>query len=303
MKGKKCIVSLDTVVIIGSLEHEEKFYCAVRKYQSSNPSKRFNLSAYGVNVYAPDGTRISADFNGYDPKRVRIEINPSKADFFQLSFLLSCLRDIRLQRLDVALDFIGYEIQDYEFHCTRLGYANHRLSRKAFPHSYAFGEGASHRRIAVYDRMEKCRVDRVDDVRIIDLDGVVHVIPVWNLRLNDVGWFRVELRLKGNWLVDSLEPKHTALDDFIAKQRIASSLDLSIHCEAMMEYLSNHPAEIRRLNRNTQTKYRKLLRKAQVENGLNPDPTEVYRDNYFMICDAIKRILTLGSQKGDESDE
>lgn len=293
METRLCICSLDTVALVGRTLSLDALRQTI--VDEGGVTSYIQLKSYGRNDWFTDGTRLATGFKGSDPTRVRIELFPSRVDYLRLSQLLALLSELRVHRVDIAIDYVGYDIQCYVFYCTRLGLSRHILSRNAFPHSFSFGEGDSHRRIAVYDKIEKCRADRIREVRLVDVAGEIHSIPVWKPIDEDSGWFRVEARLKGHWILDGATPRPGVFDDLIVHQRLSSSLGLDLRTEATLEFISRNPEAIRRLGRNSRPKYRRLLRRLEHEHGLIPHPADVYRDNYELIGDALRRILASGS--------
>lgn len=290
-----CICSLDTVALVGDARSLEE----LREFISRNNGSLsyVRLSSYESTYYFPNGIWVAVGFKGINPNRIRVELIYSRADVLLLQVLPSLLENLRVQRCDVALDYIGYPIQDYEFHCSRLGLSRHMLSRFPFPHSYAFGAGDSHRRIAVYDRLAECRCDRETEPRILDVNGEAHRISLHTLQDEGSGWFRIEARLKGRWMLDGIVPRPGVFDDLIVKQRVGVSLGLDLRTEATLEYLSRHPEAMKRLSRNSRPKYRRYLRRLEAEYGLIPSPADSYRDNYTSICDALARLCNSGCEE------
>lgn len=293
MEGHLCLVSLDTVALSAVAEPPDNIQALV-EHLGGRPSQII-LSSYSYNYRLPDGTRVAWEYLGADPRRVYIYLSPSKTQFALLSQLLRLLRDVGVRRCDIAIDYLGCNVQDYEFHCSRLGLSRHTLSHNKFPHSLTLGEGSSHRRLAIYDKLEKCRVDHVQEARIVDVHGAIHRIPISEYLEGDREWLRVEARLRGRWLLDGAVPRPGAFDDLIAIRRSGALLGLDVRTEATLEYISRNPEAIRRLSRNSRSKYRAYQRQLRELHGLVPDPADVYRDNYVAICDALERIRTLGS--------
>lgn len=291
-----CICSLDTVALVGDARSLEELREFISR-NSGSPSYH-RLNSYESTYYLPNGIWVSVGFKGVHPNRIRVELTYSKTDICLLQELLSLLKSLRIQRCDVALDYIWYLIDHYEFHCSRLGLSRHMLSRFPFPHSYAFGAGDSHRRIAAYDRLAKCRADRQIDARILDVNGEVHQISLASLQDEGSGWFRIEARLKGRWILDGTVPRPGVFDDLIVKQRVGVSLGLDLRTEATLEYLSRHPEAMKRLSRNSRPKYRRYLRRLQDEYGLVPSPADVYRDNYISICEVLAGLRNAGCNEG-----
>jgi hypothetical protein len=294
MDSPLCVCSVHTVILVGSARSLSSLHQVMDAHRSPSSTGLFALSSYGTNMWLSEGTRVSADYKGDNPCRVRIEISPSQANPRVVAALLAQLDDVYVQQCHIALDYVGYYIQLFEFQCSRLGLMRHILARNPHPHSYAWGAGDSHRRIAVYDKIEKCRAARVHTYRIVDVNGVVYDLPVSRFIADGISWFRIEVRLKGNWISGGSVPGLGALDDFIAKERAESALGLDLRTEATLDFIGRNPEAIRRLGRNSRTKYRKLMRLEQVEYGLTPDPREVYRDNYVAICDALSELCALG---------
>lgn len=286
-----CICSLDTVVLVGEAVSLAQVRRAIEQLGAS--SSFVQLSSYEQTDYLHESTRVSWGFRGGNPRRVRIEFSPSRVDEAALASLLALLRRVYVQRCDVALDYFK-DIQEYEFHCSHLSLSRHMLSRQPHPHSYAFGQGDSHRRLAVYDKLRKCRADRIWEARIVDVHGEIHLIPIRQLIESDTSWLRVEARLKGHWILDGATPRPGVFDDLIAKQRRGVSLGLDLRTEATLELLSREPEAIRRLGRDSRPKYRRYLRRLEEQHGLIPSPADVYRDNYIPICDVLKRLCESG---------
>lgn len=293
MDDHLCLVSLDTVALSAVAEPPDDIQHLV-EHLGGLPSQII-LSSYAYNYRLSDGTRVAWGYLGADPGRVYIYLSPSKTQFALLSRLLCLLRNVGVRRCDIAIDYLGCSVQDYEFHCSRLGLSRHMLARNEFPHSLTLGEGSSHRRLAIYDKLEKCRADHIREARVVDVHGAVHRIPISGHVQDDRGWLRVEARLRGRWLLDDAIPRPGAFDDLIAIRRGGALLGLDVRTEATLEYISRNPEAIRRLSRNSRSKYRAYQRQLRELQGLIPDPADVYRDNYVAICEALERIRTLGS--------
>lgn len=302
MKGRECFIGLDTVAMTAVADPPDNIQPHVERL-GGLPSP-INLTSYAYTYRFSDGTRVSWGYLGADSGRVHIYLSPSKANFGLLSQLLHLFSDVGIQRCDIAIDYLGYDIQEHEFHCSRLGLSRHMFARNEFPHSYTLGEGGSHRRFAIYDKVEKCRVDHVRVARVVDVHGAVHLVPVWEYLEHNRGWLRVEVRLRGRWLLEGAIPRPGAFDDLIAMRRGEVLLGLDIRTEATLDYISRNPEAIRRLGRNSRSTYRAYQRQLREVRGLIPDPADVYRDNYVAICTSLERIRSLGSlTEGGGSDD
>lgn len=212
MNDRLCVCGLDTVVLVGDICSFDEFNELLELHSSPSSIGLFQLRLYERNLYASDGTKISAGYKGGNPRRVRLEISPSKANPRVVATLLSHLEDVRVQRCDIALDYIGYDIQAYEFHCSNLGLAHHRLARNPFPHSYVYGEGDSHRRVAIARSLRKNEERKsilVDHL----LDGVLDK-ESYAMKVNELDNERttLELRLK--------ELELRASDTFLQVERL-----------------------------------------------------------------------------------
>lgn len=293
MEDRLCCVSLDTVALRATVDRQDDIQRLVE--QLGGLPSHIVLTSYVYNYSLRDGTRVSWGYCGGDTGRVYIYLSPSRTQFALLSQLLRLLRNVGVQRCDIAIDYFGYDIQGYEFHCSLLGLSRHDLAHNAFPHSYTLGSGRSHRRYAIYDKREKCRADHIHEACVVDVHGQVHLVPVWRYLEDGTPWFRVEARLRGRWILDCAIPRPGVFDDLIAKRRAGVSLGIDIFTEATLDYISRNPEAIRRLSRNSRTKYRKYLRQLRDDHRLIPDPAEVYLENYSAICDALGRILSGGS--------
>jgi len=208
-----CFTSLDTVALAAVADPLDEFGSLV-ELLGGLPSQ-IRLPSYLYNYRLSDGTRVSWGYLGASPGRVYIYLSPSKTRFALLSQLLRALSSVGVQRCDIAIDYLGRDIQNYELHCPRLGLAYYKLSREAYPRSVSFGEGSSHRRLAGYNKLEKCRVDHIREMRIVDVHGLVHQIPVWRYLEDEVGWMRLEARVKGHWILDRAIPRPGVFDDLI----------------------------------------------------------------------------------------
>jgi len=302
MEGTACIVSLDTVVILGRARDLSSFLALLDAYEEARPPRRkIVLHNYARSAYAPDGTRICTQYSGLGDceERVRVEILPNRCDPVVVADILSRLGHVRVSQVDIALDFIGKDVRDYDFSAAYLGYTRHELQRNPVPHSYLFGSRQAARKIAVYDKIEQLKSKRSSAYRIVDVLGEITEINVADYEQNNIPWLRVEVRLSGSWIHGS-EPKMGAFNGFVAKRRVGVVLDCAdMRTDAMLHYLSDYPEQIKRLNKNTQAKYRRLQRQMQADAGLSPHPQDVLTQYHGYICAALEMIATLGSSGGD----
>lgn len=295
MEARLPKVSIDTLHLVGVDEggvFEELLHSAL----STSGHIRPCTSLYDWCAYFPDQTTVRfGNYRGFgdEPRRVRIELNPSRVDKALVDSFISVLSRVSVVRLDVALDYLE-DIELWTAHATMLGYTQNKHSHRSAPHSYRFGEGRSPRQVVFYDKLAalKAKKDKNPVFRRVDIFGEVEEYLVTDLIASGQPLMRFEVRLKGEWILGGAEPRVGAFDDLLINRRQGLvSEELDLRTEATLLYLRDNPTAITRLSKRSRARYRKLQRAWEAQCPLDPHPKDVLTAYHGYICEAVRQFL------------
>jgi len=210
---------------------------------------------YRYNYHMVDGSIFQIAEKGLGIPPARIEFNPNKCIEQEINMLLFYMKDIRMTRIDIAIDYWGIaKFEELYWH----DLTNRRkriiyLSASGVLETLYIGSGGSEKRFRIYDKAKE---------------------------QNDYSkgkWWRVEVQLRSEELEDN------PFKDIKANWKQAEGLKLTE--EAVIEYLMRYPEKMGQLSQNTRLKYRRLMQEKCRE--FNPQPYEVYEKEKARIKDEL----------------
>lgn len=181
------IVSIDALTITARLDKEqfdEWYRDHYHQTKTSNVPKnrgRYNLyqSAF---IYSDAHICLNKTLGIHHD--IRISFNPSRrrSNSTGMTLLMECLRDVKLNRVDIALDYFGVRIHDYQFLVPK---ARKKVTSTGLGpvESIEFGTPRSNLQIMAYDKKRQSRKGSYD---IVTIDGEIISPPTKE------EWLRVE---------------------------------------------------------------------------------------------------------------
>lgn len=216
---------------------------------------------YRYNYHMVDGSIFQIAEKGLGIPSARIEFNPNKCIEQEISRLLSYMKDIRMTRIDIAIDYFGVtKFEELYWH----DLTNRRkriiyLSPSGVLETLYIGSGGSEKRFRIYDKAKE-----QDDY-------------------SRGKWWRVEVQIRSEELEDN------PFQDIKATWKQAEGL--SITEKALLNYLIQYPDEIGQLSKNARTKYKRLMQEKCRE--FSPQPYEVYEKEKARIKNELSKWKSL----------
>lgn len=240
-------------------------------------------SAYPYNKawHCRDGSYIQWS-NSENHKDIRFEFNPNKCEKENVIQILNCMKYGSLNRVDIAFDFLEVDLSRYQVLDQKGRSFNDWYSGTCQLETRYMGSPNSDLQVVLYDKAKEQGIEGK--------------------------WWRIEARLKGEWLKGLNKEKKNAkglYHAFIENpfEGITISLPdekeymhMEIKDKAMIEYLLAHPEAMGQLKRNTRLKYKKIL--AGLGSNKEIKIYENFNDNYSDIMYQI-HIWTEESRKND----
>jgi len=294
-------VSVDKVVILADIK-ADAFAAWFEEHKHTFLNTKSAKTRWGYDLYAnswicPDGTHVSTHHKLTNSHEIRIELSPNREPLYEKDGkditipLLSCLTYAQVTRIDVAIDYLGYRLTDWEILCPRL---KKSIESKGygFPKSYTFGSKRSKHQIIAYDKDGHAKAK---NRRILGVLGEL-VVPD-----KDTQWMRIEARTKGSSLL-----RGNAFSALIMFKKASFKKPANMReartqvfaCAAMnygyMDYFTQGMSE------NTRTRWRQEFLNSVTL--LKPHPQEIYEQNYEYIKDRVATMLApIGQNMTEET--
>lgn len=302
------LVSIDKLTLTANVD-EQKFFRWRELHQKDFLTVKQARTWYGVKLYENsvqlrDGTHVS-----WEPKlnlhhSIRVEFNPNREPLEAHAQetpllpeeredltvpLLACLSWVRLSQLDIALDYLGYRVQDYETLYPRAEKKTWGVGYGAAT-SIQYGGDKAEVRLQLYNKHKDKRAKntRILPVKDADLYGLVHPAK-------DIPWMRLEGSMRGKALLkptlfSKLTVFHRGSYDPAKVQHARGNtqkvIDLASVNPSFLEVaLDGELAPSER-----QVERRRQLLLSAVEQ-LRPDPSAVYRDALGDIREWLQLLL------------
>lgn len=173
---------------------------------------------------------------------IRIEFNPNNLGLLQkriLSSILKYVYDIHYTRIDIALDLYNYDLIHYNIIDLKSRKKGYYYDRNNNIETIYLGSMASNRFIRIYNKAKEQKLPNQD-------------------------WWRLELQLRDIYINQYLDSLETFFDDiYIFKYK--SLENYSVTTRAMIEYLLSDITRFSELDKNSKTRYRKLIKTLELE--------------------------------------
>lgn len=243
----------------------------IRANPAAELIKRVGVSRWPYRSFVSfyDGTMLQVKAKqAKDIKDFRLEFNPNKCDKEMVYELLRCGEDGHLTRLDVAVDYVGYDLAAYQW--------MDQARRKRRIYQSAAG------------RLEtRYMGDRSSDGEMVRIYNKAK-----EQKMMDLLWWRVEAQTRyglEDQVPTSLASKYFA--DTFANVVAADYTggDIKLQERAMLEYLANHPEAWGELSEGSRKKYKELGSVAVPR--LSPSPREVVESNLPRLTGELQNWL------------
>lgn len=214
----------------------QSFFKATNGYNIVDPKTSENVAYIEVPAHRVNSIRI--DFN---PKRVRQ--NPIAEQIRELKWIISQLIDIKFSRLDIAIDILNVDVTGYRPYL--FGATSSIIyGRDQAPQTYYVGARSSRSQLRFYNKFAELKASRKKIP-----DGIK-------------SYWRFEVQLRGSktetWYEDCL----AKLDNFYKIDPHGAS---NLHDEMVLAALAVDRSFFDRMGKNSQQKYRKMLRNSDVQ--------------------------------------
>jgi hypothetical protein len=196
---------------------------------------------------------------------VRIDFNPAtmRGKWSSLQLLFSCLRDPRLSRIDLCIDY-PFDLSDWTFsHTPSLKECVHYGTGRKVETHY-LGSRRSPLFIRIYNKVKEAKLTRST--------------PLW----------RVEAEFKPSADI----PLHS-IRPFSGLRIWQPGHGLSFQERAALYYLADHPSAWADLSAPTSRKYRRLSAMGDLSIDLDPQPSAIFDRQFPKLLDRLNPVLSL----------
>ena len=202
MKGTKRnapepTVSIDKLTLTANLRKEEYAVWENRYAHDFVPAKvaktRWGFDLYEKGYRLPDGTHVSLEKTVGNYHQIRVQFNPNRepiedSDPTDITVpLLSCLEEVGISQIDIAVDYLGVRMHEYEF-------LRGRTMRTTISTGYGYTEsiflGSTRSKLQTLIYAKEHQKKKLNE-RILTLDGEM-LIPK-----PEEPWLRLEASMKG----------------------------------------------------------------------------------------------------------
>jgi hypothetical protein len=290
-KANKPTVSLDRLTITANLSADD-----FNRWERDNrhlfvdakvAKTRWGYPLYRTAYLTPDGTHVSLDKKEKlgSPHQIRLQFNPNREPLFDddpgdiTIRLLTCLKDVRITGIDIAIDYLGVRAHEFEFLYPRV---QRKTVATGFgcQESIEFGAPSSSLKVAAYAK-DKQRAKQ--NQRILTVNGEMFIPE------DDEPWMRIEASMKNDSILRedafrglTIFRKGAFVPPSGMSRAMAERLTVIAINPAYMDYPTVH--------QNTRDDWRKKLLKGV--DMLEPHPQKVYEDEYEQIKEAIDYLLS-----------
>lgn len=268
--GVDVSASIDRLTVLGKTRYIDLFEQLVRNKQTV---KRMVVAEYPYRkaFITSDGAWIG--LTGEDCKtvpKIRVDFNPnslSEDGAKELHEILGMMASQRLSRVDVAIDYVGKDLSNLEWHETIERSRRLYTSRTGRLETLYLGAPSSDRQTRIYDK------------------GLEQGA--------DYAWWRVESQAR-------LKKGHSLFQDnpfegLYAYEKGSEYEGLSLEDRAVLQYVEKNPTAIGQLEKRKRQYYRKLM--TQTENKLQPLPCEVFEKEKGNLLQQIAQWHKPSNQK------
>lgn len=226
-----------------------------------------------------------------DKQKVRIDFNPNTANMEQIEDILSRLKYPHLTRLDIAVDYYDKDFSNVEWTSIKLRKRNYWTDGYGALETLYIGAPKSDKRFRIYDKLKE-RADKTEQGEWGE---------GWNeyeelKKKHDIHW-RVEVQKRFKESDNILDPTEYLLHDLFDIRPVAKNVDLN-HIEKFSERmivagLLERPEELKKADKKTRAKYKKLIQEAQERAGkvLDIEPHEVYEKEKSRLAGELNDLF------------
>lgn len=262
--------SIDRLTILGKTKFIDLFE---QQLLNNNTIKKVMRAEYPYRkaFITVDGSYIA--ISGDDVKNmpnVRVDFNPNTLSDEGKKDLLEIIRRTvrpRLSRIDVAVDYIGKDLSQMEWHEAIERKRQTIQSASGKLETLYLGSFSSDKLTRIYDKGKEQKVDYL--------------------------WWRVEAQVRmsrGDKLF-----RENPFKGLYGYERGAGYETLDLEVRATMQYLEKHPTAISQLSRRRKQHYRTLMQ--STEKKLEPSPEDVFEKEKGNLRQQIAEWLQPANQK------
>lgn len=270
----KIAVSFDMITVVGAWIPEREIQ--VKKHIENNPEinlwdtgfDRFKCNAFDNKIYV-EYNRKQAQAMGRS--EIRVEFNPNELSedekqFIQFVFLDN-MRNKDFSRIDLAFD-VDEDLANYYSMCDRRMKQNNHYGLDGRVETKYFGVRSSERFIRIYNKKKQ-----LSEVKEQEID-------------KDHFW-RVEFELKGS----RTKVWDKCFDDIHILQPDWTTIEKD-STRAMVYMLLHEQGEWGKLNKNTKTKYRKLIKEISAVN-ISDDLRKVLSEQHQKLSEELQNYIAI----------
>lgn len=268
-------VSIDNLTIMahetpGFTNYIEQSPNIIRSGFASN--FRFRYAYMGL-----DGSLIEHADGG----KVRVEFNPNKANMREIESLMECLKYPYLTRMDIAIDYFGIDLSEYEWRSAKRRKRNYWEDSAGKLETLYIGAPASSRRYRIYNKLvERQEKDGVQDPRA------------------DNGHWRVEVQQRYTERETAMyDPPDYFLNDLFDIYPCRKGIDLSAieggaRERAMIRGILEEPTLLAEFSKNVRPKYAKLIEQLKQRGRVKEiDPAIIYEKEKDHLASQLSDLL------------
>lgn len=271
---KDIAVSFDMITVVGGMIPKREYF--IKKAIENNPGintwdtgfDRFKCSVFNNKVYV-DYNRRQAEAIGRS--EMRVEFNPNELNDHEKALVkylfLDNMRNKDFSRIDLAFD-VKEDLANYYSMCDRGIKQTYFYGIDGKVETKYFGVRGSERYIRIYNKKKQLKEVKEKEV------------PDENL-------WRIEFELKRSRTNDW----YKCFDDIHILQPAWSTIEKD-NTRAMIYMLLNENGEWGKLNKNTKTKYRKLIKEIS-DVDLTDDLRIVLNENYKNLNDELRDYIEI----------
>lgn len=213
-------------------------------------------------------------------EKIRIDFNPNKANMDEIKKILSWVKHPYLTRLDIAIDYIGIDLSEFQWTSEKLRKRNIWTDFNGVLETLYIGSPSSEKRYRIYNKLQE-QIAKGEKS---------------SSKLYEKHW-RVEVQKRFNER-ENLKDSEYLLEDLFDIKPYSKDLNLD-HIEnprerIMLRGILNNRSELSCLNEKTRTKYRKLMRESINRSGeflkIVP-PIDIYQKERKDLIEDLMSII------------
>lgn len=240
---------LDRISVVGKIPYMDRW---INKHSSNYYLLDMKEGKFPYDYYCRTvgGAWLGIASRYADMPNFRFDFNPSnvgEVEKQEIMKLFADVKNLRVTRLDIAIDYVGFDLGNVEWIENRSRKRQEWRSGKGRLETLYMGSFKSNNLIRIYDKQLESKLD----------------YPMW----------RVESQAR--YKKGDKPFLHNPFDGLMGRARAPSKRMSMSEC-AMLEYLRGHPLEIAALDAHTRAKYRALMKEQAIENELTPSPADVF---------------------------